>query len=126
MESPPDDSASARSVAAGFLAEHCPWADPAAVQLVVTELTANAQQHTAGWWRLRLRAEDDEFTVELDDSSTRLPEARVPDFGGRGGFGWPMVLRLAGRVEVRRHARGKTVRAVWSRPAIAADPAAAA
>jgi anti-sigma regulatory factor (Ser/Thr protein kinase) len=126
MESPPDDSASARSVTAGFLAEHCPWADPAAVQLVVTELTANALQHTAGWWRLRLRAEDDEFTVELDDSSTRLPEARVPDFGGRGGFGWPMVLRLAGRVEVRRHARGKTVRAVWSRPAIAADPAAAA
>ncbi|MFJ8647854.1 ATP-binding protein [Streptomyces sp. NPDC093546] len=115
MESPPGDSTSVRSVTAGFLAEHCPWVDRDAVQLVVTELTANALRHTQGWWRLRLRAEADELCVELDDGSTRAPKVRTPDFTGGGGFGWPMVLSLAGRVEVRRRPYGKTVRAVWAR-----------
>ncbi|MET9802729.1 ATP-binding protein [Streptomyces sp. NPDC006368] len=120
IESPPGDSASVRAVTAGFLTEHCPWADTAAVQLVVTELTANALRHTDGWWRLRLRTEGDELWVELDDSSPRLPRTREPDFSGGGGFGWPMVQNLAGRVEVRRHAEGKTVRAVWGRPRVSA------
>ncbi|MEV3992433.1 ATP-binding protein [Streptomyces sp. NPDC049837] len=113
--SPYADCASARDTAARFVAEHCPWADLDAVQLVVTELTANALRHTSGSWRLRLRAEHGELTVELDDSSPALPEARTPDFAGGGGFGWPMVLSLAGRVEVQPHAEGKTVRAIWSR-----------
>ncbi|OKJ96789.1 hypothetical protein AMK26_28470 [Streptomyces sp. CB03234] len=116
MISPYADCASARDTAARFVAEHCPWADLDAVQVVVTELTANALRHTDGWWRLRLRAERGELTVELDDSSPALPEARTPDFtGGGGGFGWPMVLSLAGRVEVHRTGTGKTVRASWSR-----------
>ncbi|MFC8918145.1 ATP-binding protein [Streptomyces sp. NPDC047821] len=113
--SPYVDCASARDTAARFVAEHCPWADLDAVQLVVTELTANALRHTDGWWRLRLRAEHGELTVEVDDSSPAAPEARAPDFEGGGGFGWPMVLSLAGRVEVQPRPAGKTVRAVWSR-----------
>ncbi|MDN3295792.1 ATP-binding protein [Streptomyces ficellus] len=116
MVSPYADCASARESAARFLAEHCPWADLDAVQLVVTELTTNALRHTEGWWRLRLRAEPEELAVELDDSSPVVPEARTPDFAGGGGFGWPMVLALASRVEVRPRAKGKTVRAIWSRP----------
>lgn len=115
MISPYADCASARDTAARFVAEHCPWADLDAVQLVVSELTANALRHTDGWWRLRLRAERGELAVELDDSSRTVPEARAPDFtGGGGGFGWPMVQSLAGRVEVRPTSTGKTVRAVWS------------
>ncbi|MER7109897.1 ATP-binding protein [Streptomyces sp. NPDC000229] len=121
MISPYADCASARDTAARFVAEHCPWADLDAVQLVVTELTANALRHTRGWWRLRLRAEREELTVELEDSSPAVPEARTPDFtGDGGGFGWPMVLRLAGRVEVRPTPSGKTVRAVWSSAAVTA------
>lgn len=115
MISPYVDCASARDSAARFVTQHCPWADLDAVQLVVTELTANALRHTDGWWRLRLSAEPDVFSVELDDSSPVFPEARTPDFtGGGGGFGWPMVLSLAGRVEVRPTPAGKSVRAIWS------------
>ncbi|MCS0639746.1 ATP-binding protein [Streptomyces sp. LP05-1] len=116
VDSPSCDSASARDVTARFLADHCPWADLAAVQLVVTELTANALRHTQGWWRLRLRAEPEGLMVELDDSSTKLPTERAPDFAGGGGFGWPMIQRLAGRVEVRPRPAGKTVCAMWPRP----------
>ncbi|MFF8833042.1 ATP-binding protein [Streptomyces sp. NPDC015131] len=112
--SPYTDCASARETAARFVTEHCPWADLDAVQLVVTELTTNALRHTGGWWRLRMRADRDELCVELDDSSPDLPRARTPDFSGGGGFGWPMVLRLAGRVEVRPTPAGKTVRATWT------------
>lgn len=114
------DSAAARGVTAEFLKRHCVWADRDAVLLVVAELTANAARHTAGWWRLRLTAEgapgEEALTVELDDSSPAAPVARPPDFRGGGGFGWPMVLRLAGEVEVRPLAQGKRVRAVWQRP----------
>ncbi|WP_336323225.1 ATP-binding protein [Streptomyces lavendofoliae] len=126
MISPYADCASARDSAARFVSEHCPWADLDAVQLVVTELTANALRHTVGWWRLRLRADPGVLAVELDDSSTTLPEARTPDFtGGGGGFGWPMVLSLASRVEVQPTPSGKTVRAIWSHDDHGIEPQAA-
>ncbi|MEE1751444.1 ATP-binding protein [Streptomyces sp. SP18CS02] len=120
MDSPTCDSSAARAMTVRFLSDHCPWADPADVQLVVTELLTNALRHTEGWWRLRLRAEPDELSVEVDDSSRSVPVARTPDFTGGGGFGWPMVCRLAGRVEIRPRPTGKTVRAVWDRPSLSA------
>ncbi|WP_405784353.1 ATP-binding protein [Streptomyces sp. NBC_00859] len=116
MDSPLADSATARDVASRFLSQHCPWADVDAVLLVITELVANAARHTAGWWRLRLSTEAEVLVVEMDDASPAHPVAREPDFSGGGGFGWHMVLRLAGQVEVRPRPCGKTVRAVWSRP----------
>ncbi|WUW11732.1 ATP-binding protein [Streptomyces sp. NBC_01465] len=119
VDSPLADSATARDAAARFLVEHCPWADLDAVLLVVSELVANAARHTAGWWRLRLSAGPGELVVELDDSSPHHPVARTPDFGGGGGFGWPLVLRLAGRVEISPLPLGKTVRTIWTRPATA-------
>ncbi|WP_405800779.1 ATP-binding protein [Streptomyces sp. NBC_01506] len=117
VESPHRDTASARTVAADFLTQHCPWADPDAVLLVISELVANAVRHTSGWWRLHLTAEQESLVVEIDDSSPQLPVPRDPDFGGGGGFGWPMVLKLAGRVEIRPLPEGKRVQAVWDRPA---------
>lgn len=114
------NSAGARTATAEFLLQHCPWADPEVVLLVVTELVTNAVRHTAGWWRLRLTAGRDTLVIKIDDSSPLPPVAREPDFGGAGGFGWHMVQRLAGRVEVCRRPYGKTVQAMWTRPATAA------
>ncbi|MFF0743792.1 ATP-binding protein [Streptomyces sp. NPDC004111] len=110
------DSASARDTAAAFLAQHCPWADLDAVLLVVGELVTNAVRHTSGWWRLRLRGGHELLVVEMDDSSPEPPVAREPDFSGGGGFGWHMVQRLAGQVEVRMLPEGKRVSATWLRP----------
>ncbi|MBM9622749.1 ATP-binding protein [Streptomyces zhihengii] len=119
QESPPQESggAGARSATAEFLAQHCPWADLDAVLLVVSELVANAARHTAGWWRLRLTAGSDTLVVEIDDSSPQLPVAREPDLAGGGGFGWHMVQRLAGHVEVSLQPYGKRVQAAWMRTA---------
>ncbi|MCX5202596.1 ATP-binding protein [Streptomyces sp. NBC_00237] len=111
------DSATAREAAAAYLAQHCPWADLDAVLLVVSELVTNAVRHTSGWWRLRLRAGQEQLVVEMDDSSCDPPVPREPDFSGGGGFGWHMVQRLAGHVEVRPLPDGKRVRATWPRPA---------
>ncbi|MEV6652264.1 ATP-binding protein [Streptomyces sp. NPDC051219] len=113
---PHKDSAAARRAAADFLAQHCPWADKDAVLLVVTELVTNALRHTTGWWRLHLTVRDRELVVEMDDSSPRPPVPRRPDFAGGGGFGWQMVQRLAGRVEVKSLPEGKRVAATWLRP----------
>ncbi|MFF3324119.1 ATP-binding protein [Streptomyces sp. NPDC002889] len=112
------DSAGARTATAEFVLQHCPWADLDAVLLVVSELVTNAVRHTAGWWRLHLTAGADTLVVEMDDSSPQPPVAREPDLSGRGGgFGWHMVRRLAGRVEVRPLPYGKRVRATWVREA---------
>ncbi|MFD4138251.1 MULTISPECIES: ATP-binding protein [unclassified Streptomyces] len=113
-------SAGARSATAAFLLQHCPWADPDAVLLVVSELVANAVRHTAGWWRLHLTAGADTLVVAMEDSSPQPPVARRPDLGGGGGFGWHMVQNLAGRVEVRPLPHGKRVQATWVRSAAGA------
>jgi anti-sigma regulatory factor (Ser/Thr protein kinase) len=124
VDSPHRDSAAARGAAADFLQQYCPWADPDAVLLVVSELVTNAIRHTQGWWRLHLTVEHGTLTVEMDDSSPLPPVAREPDFAGGGGFGWHLVLRLAGHVEVRPLPEGKRVQAVWQRPVITVPGAA--
>ncbi|GAA3490605.1 MULTISPECIES: ATP-binding protein [Streptomyces] len=111
------DSATARDAAAVYLAQHCPWADLDAVLLVVSELVTNAVRHTSGWWRLRLRVGKEQLVIDMEDSSREPPVPREPDFAGGGGFGWHMVQRLAGQVEVRPLPDGKQVRATWLRPA---------
>ncbi|AVZ71907.1 hypothetical protein SLUN_06600 [Streptomyces lunaelactis] len=115
-ESPCRDIAGARRATAEFLLQHCDWADLDAVLLVVSELVTNAVRHTAGWWRLHLTAGQDTLVVEMDDSSPLPPVPREPDFTGGGGFGWHMVLQLAGRVEVCPLPDGKRVQATWIRP----------
>ncbi|MFJ6996389.1 ATP-binding protein [Streptomyces sp. NPDC003090] len=111
------DSAEVRDAVTGFVADRCPWADLAAVRLVVTELLANVLHHTDGDWCLRLRAQEQRLTLELDDASAAMPTARQPDFAGGGGFGWRLVEQLADRVDVRPGPSGKTVRAEWWVPA---------
>ncbi|MCD9142438.1 ATP-binding protein [Streptomyces albireticuli] len=120
IESPDGDAAGARHATAEFLARHCPWADPDAVVLVVSELVANAIRHTGGWWRLCVRAVQGRLVVEIADASPEPPTPRVPDLTGGGGLGWHMVEKLATQLEVVRQGdgQGKTVRATWLRPAL--------
>ena len=53
----------------------------------------------------------DSIEVAVHDRSPQAPRMRTPDLnGGTGGFGWPMVNRLAHATAVTRQAAGgKTV-----------------
>ncbi|MEU2794284.1 ATP-binding protein [Streptomyces sp. NPDC007100] len=67
-----------------------------AVLLVVSELVTNALRHAGGTWTLELTAHPDGIEVAVHDPSPQAPLLRTPDLnGGTGGFGWPLVNRLA-------------------------------
>ncbi len=87
------------------------------VVLVVSELVTNALRHGGGTCALDLTAHPDSIEVAVHDSSPRSPRMRTPDLnGGTGGFGWPMVNRLAHATAVTRQATGgKTVSALLAR-----------
>ncbi|MFD5935521.1 ATP-binding protein [Streptomyces sp. NPDC060333] len=88
-----------------------------AVVMVVSELVTNALRHGGGTATMDLSAHPDGIEVAVHDDSPRAPRMRTPDMnGGTGGFGWPMVNRLARTTAVtRRPAGGKTVRALLAR-----------
>ncbi|MEV6733745.1 MULTISPECIES: ATP-binding protein [unclassified Streptomyces] len=87
------------------------------VVLVVSELVTNALRHGGGTCTLDLTAHPDSIEVTVHDRSPRAPRMRTPDLnGGTGGFGWPMVNRLACATAVtRRAADSKTVSALLAR-----------
>ncbi|MFD9396967.1 ATP-binding protein [Streptomyces sp. NPDC060000] len=87
------------------------------VVLVVSELVTNALRHGGGTCTLDLTAHPESIEVAVHDSSPQVPRMRTPDLnGGTGGFGWPMVNRLARASAVtRRAAGGKTVSALLTR-----------
>ncbi|WP_327233259.1 ATP-binding protein [Streptomyces sp. NBC_01317] len=119
-DSRPQLAADARDAAYGFLAGLSPAPSPRRTQdviLVVSELVANALRHAGDVTSLRLRADCRSLQVAVDDPSPAQPQDRTPDLTGRtGGFGWPMIQRLAERVTVLpRPDGGKTIRAVLAR-----------
>ncbi|MFJ1869772.1 ATP-binding protein [Streptomyces sp. NPDC088097] len=87
------------------------------VVLVVSELVTNALRHGGGACTLTLTAYPDGIEVSVQDTNPHAPHARTPDLqGGAGGFGWPMVNRLAQVTAVtRRPTGGKTVSALLPR-----------
>ncbi|WP_033279274.1 ATP-binding protein [Streptomyces sp. NRRL F-525] len=87
------------------------------VALVVSELVTNALRHGGGTCTLDLTAHPDGIEVAVHDRSPQTPRMRTPDLnGGTGGFGWPMVNRLARATTVTsRAAGGKTVSALLAR-----------
>lgn len=73
------------------------------VVLVVSELVTNALRHGGGTCTLELTAHPDTIEVVVHDPSRHAPRMRTPDLnGGTGGFGWPMVNRLARATAVTR------------------------
>ena len=86
------------------------------VVLVVSELVTNALRHGGGTCTLDLTAHPDSIEVAVHDRSPQAPRMRTPDLnGGTGGFGWPMVNRLAHATAVTRRTGGKTVSALLAR-----------
>ncbi len=91
--------------------------DADTVVLVVSELVTNALRHGGGACTLDLTAHPDSIEVAVHDNSAQKPRMRTPDLhGGTGGFGWPMVNRLAHSTTVISWpSGGKTVSALLSR-----------
>ncbi|MFI9228681.1 ATP-binding protein [Streptomyces rimosus] len=87
------------------------------VLLVVSELVTNALRHAGGTWALELTAHPDGIEVAVHDPSPQTPRLRNPDLnGGTGGFGWPLVTRLAYTTAVTPGpSGGKTVSALLPR-----------
>lgn len=81
--------------------------------LVVSELVTNALRHGGGTCALDLPAHPDSIEVAVHDNGPQAPRMRTPDLNdGTGGFGRPMVNRLARTTAVTRRAcGGKTVSA---------------
>lgn len=116
----PGAVAEARRRARGFLRDLDPAVEECvgdAVVLVVSELVTNALRHTGGTCSFELAAAEAHVDVCVRDTSSRLPLIRPPDVSGEtGGFGLPLVHRLANAVTVTREGRGgKTVRARMAR-----------
>jgi len=81
--------------------------------VVVSELVTNAMRHGGGRCTLELTAHPDAIGVAVHDGGRHAPRMRTLDLStGTGGFGWPMVNRLAyTTTATRRASGGKTVSA---------------
>ncbi|MCX5141010.1 MULTISPECIES: ATP-binding protein [unclassified Streptomyces] len=117
---PPRRAAEARAAATAFVAQLNPAPSARAIQnllLLSSELVTNAIQHAGSVTALSFKADNGALHVRVADPSPAHPQSRVPDMTGRtGGFGWPMILRLAHRVTVRPLGNeGKIILAVLAR-----------
>ena len=115
----PSAIARARDAADAFLGQLAAAAPPAGeraradVLLVVSELVTNAVRHAPGPLTLCLAPAPGTVQVTVCDTSPTPPRPRPGDLdGGTGGFGWPIVQRLAHRVEVLPRPGGKEIRAL--------------
>lgn len=119
------DLATARQSTADYLREGCDWVDREAVLLVVSELLSNAVLHGGGWWRLVVAATARQVRVEVEDHESDVPAMRQANsHGAPGGMGMHIVTKLVTSYEaaVNPAGTGKTVRALWSRPALPPSP----
>ncbi|MFJ7158752.1 ATP-binding protein [Streptomyces sp. NPDC101118] len=72
------------------------------VLLVVSELVTNAVHHTRGPCSFDIVWSRGGIDVDVTDSSPEPPTPRPPvPEGTAGGYGWPLVHRLADEVDVR-------------------------
>lgn len=79
--------------------------------LVTTELVTNAQRHGGGLIGFTARIVDGYLELTVEDRSERRPVTvgpRAP--GATGGYGWPLVQRLARTIDIAMTATGKTIR----------------
>ena len=87
------------------------------VCLVVSELVTNALRHGGGLAGFEAVLVPDGIRLAVRDHSDEIPSGvcgPAPPPAGRaaGGYGWPLVLRLAREIEIEREpAGGKTIRA---------------
>jgi anti-sigma regulatory factor (Ser/Thr protein kinase) len=79
------------------------------VELVTTELVANAVRHARSRVRLVVRPTSAGLLVEVSDDSPRLPERREPGLFDESGRGLWLVDAMARRWGVERELPGKRV-----------------
>ncbi|MEV7618422.1 ATP-binding protein [Streptomyces sp. NPDC089799] len=81
-----------------------------AALLVTSELVTNAVRHTPGPCSMDVSWSRDGIDIDVTDPSPERPRPRQADPVGTGGYGWPLVHRLASRVDVRSTPQGgKTI-----------------
>ncbi|GES28487.1 ATP-binding protein [Streptomyces angustmyceticus] len=79
--------------------------------LVTTELVTNAQRHAGGLTGFTARIVDGYLELAVEDGSEHCPTAPAPRRPGTtGGYGWPLIQRLARTVDIALTATGKTIR----------------
>ncbi|MEY9484572.1 anti-sigma regulatory factor (Ser/Thr protein kinase) [Streptomyces calvus] len=85
------------------------------LSLVVSELVTNAIRHGAGLAGFEIRTTEEGVRILVHDHSDVVPEAAtgsgtLPPADRISGYGWPLVIRLARDIDIRRRAGGgKTI-----------------
>ncbi|EFL19328.1 predicted protein [Streptomyces sp. C] len=79
--------------------------------LVTSELVTNAIRHGDGVVAFRADVEDGVLRLSVTDASPRLPAARTGTADHPGGYGWPLIQRLAERVDCSTRPGGKNITA---------------
>ncbi|MCY0940354.1 ATP-binding protein [Streptomyces antarcticus] len=77
--------------------------------LVTSELVTNAIRHGGGITAFHTEIADDALILSVSDASPRAPVPRTGSVDHPGGYGWPLVQRLAERVDISSHPGGKTI-----------------
>ncbi|MFF3014943.1 ATP-binding protein [Streptomyces sp. NPDC057939] len=80
--------------------------------LVTSELVTNAIRHGGGITRFRTGTADGALHLSVSDANPHVPFARTAEPDHPGGFGWPLIQRLAERVEITPLTDGKTITVV--------------
>ncbi|MCY0962720.1 ATP-binding protein [Streptomyces sp. H27-H5] len=91
---------------AGISLDSVPAAD---ALLVTSELTANALRHGGGIHGFRTHIDGGALYLSVSDTSLDLPVSRAPAPDRPGGFGWPLIQRLADHVTIDTFPGGKTI-----------------
>ncbi|MEU6330727.1 ATP-binding protein [Streptomyces sp. NPDC047049] len=79
--------------------------------LVTTELVTNAQRHGGGLIGFTARIVEGHLELTVEDRSEDCPITVAPrDPGATGGYGWPLVQRLARTIDIALTETGKTIR----------------
>ncbi|MCF3182779.1 ATP-binding protein [Streptomyces polychromogenes] len=109
---PPESAAAAREhvrellLLAGIGLDSVPAAD---ALLVTSELVTNAIRHGHGVTAFRADIADGVLRLSIADANPLPPTARTGSAEHPGGYGWPLVQRLAERVDCTIRADGKTI-----------------
>ncbi|MDX6760235.1 MULTISPECIES: ATP-binding protein [Streptomyces] len=109
---PPDSAAAARErvrrllLLAGVDLDSVIAAD---VLLVTSELVTNAIRHGDGVTAFGAHIADGVLRLSIADANPRLPAARTGTVDRPGGYGWPLVQRLAEHVDCSTRPDGKTI-----------------
>ncbi|MFJ9646383.1 ATP-binding protein [Streptomyces sp. NPDC101206] len=82
-----------------------------AALLVTSELVTNAVRHTPGPCSLDASWSQDGIDISVTDPSPEAPHSRPTALmEGTGGYGWPLIHRLASEVDIHSTPRGgKTI-----------------